>query len=188
MFDKTIPTLPKSIRLEVAPALEGFNDVIKKSANKTEALQLMHTLNLDKPFLNRRSSAEQFETAYDAMNKPVTGKFEPANTSLIPMREAIETALDQLLNQRPNKTNIPDVENQNKDWRKINAIAEQLKQDSIPDSQISYWAGEWTTLKKNLLSPAKTERIDRDEWAKRINRSTIFLIGFLSGLDSTKLR
>ena len=188
LFDNTIPTLPESIRENVYPSLIGFNQVVTRSADKEKVLKLMRDLGLDRPYHDRRSAAEQFETAYDAMSKPVAGNVDPAGTSLIPMREAIETAIDHLLDKRPARTNLPAVKGQNKDWRKVHAIAEQLKKDSIPDSQVASWAQEWSTLKDRSLSPAKTEPVHRDEWARRINTATIFLNGFLSGIDTTKLR
>jgi hypothetical protein len=161
--------------------------VFQRSSEKEAAIELLRSFRLDEPFRGRRSAVEQFETAYDAINRPVTGSTDPAQTSLIPMREAIETALDHLLHMRPIRTNIGNVQGQNKDWRKIVAIAIQLKKDEIPESIFQSWARDWSNLKSQLLSPAKTERIDRAEWGRRISKATRFVIAFLSGLDAGKI-
>jgi hypothetical protein len=188
MFDGVEPLLSNELKTEFNLAVQGFYEVVDRSAEKEKVLELMRKFQLNKSFHGRYSSANQFEIAYDAMNRPVSERIDPANTSLIPMREAIETALDHLLFLRPIRSNIRDVEGPNKDWRKIKAIADQLKRDGVPKGQIQSWARDWQSLKKGLLSPAKTEKIDREEWRNRINKATIFVIGFLSGLDPDKLR
>lgn len=186
-FDDVSKSLPHEYKQRFDSALAIYQEQLGKSADKYKALLLIDQFGLDKSFHNRRSVRDQFETSYDAINRPVTGKFDPANTSLIPMREAIETMIDHLLYLRPDRSNIKDSKGPNKDWRKVTAIAAQLKKDNLPESQPQSWAEEWIELKRTMLSPGKTEQINRDEWLKRINLATIFIIGFLSGLDPEKL-
>jgi hypothetical protein len=180
--------LPPKVRPRFESARRGFDEVIKRSADKEKVIGLMRSLQLHESFHGRKSSTDQFETAYNALNRPVSGLSDPANTSLIPMREAIETAIDHLLYLRPTRSNIGDVRGQNKDCRKVVAIGSQLGRDAIQEEQIQSWARDWWSLKKQMLSPAKTEPIDREKWIRRINQATVFLIGFLSGLDPKKLR
>jgi hypothetical protein len=187
-FDDVSKNLPHEYKQRFDSALDIYHKQLGKSANKNMALSLIDQFGLDKSFQNRVSVRDQFETSYDAINRPVTGKFDPANTSLIPMREAIGTMIDHLLYLRPDRSNIKESKGLNKDWRKVIAIADQLKRDDLPEYQPQSWAEEWSNLKNKKLSPGKTERIDRDEWFTRIHLATIFIIGFLSGLDSKKIR
>ena len=89
---------------------------------------------------------------------------------------------------RPESLSYKDLDGENKDWRKVIAISDQLIKDDLPKNQPQAWASEWVDLKNHKLSPVKTKAINREEWFKRIYISTVFIIGFLSGLDPQKLK
>lgn len=186
--DAVAPYLPTEIHPQLFIAVQSYQDVLGRSADKKKVLHLMSNLRLNESYHDRISAAQQFETAYDALNRPVSGKHDPANTSLIPMREAIETTLDHLGYLRLQRTNLENADGESKDWRKVITVASQLRKEGITDSEIQSLARDWVNLKKEDLSPAKTESISREEWAKRINKATVFLAGFLSALDPAKLR
>jgi hypothetical protein len=187
LFNDVGKTIPQEFKPKFSDAAQEYNSLIDRAANRHEAVDLFRSLGLDKSFHGRRSALEQFEVAYDAMEKPVTGATDPAQTSLLPIREAIETALDHLLYLRPNRVNIGDVEGKNKDWRKIIAISADLKKGNIPDQIVQSWARDWSNLKDDL-SYAKIDPLDRSEWARLLNKATLFVISFFSGLDPEKLR
>ena len=98
------------------------------------------------------------------------------------MRESIRLTIDYLLRRRPKQ------EITKKEWDKIISIGNRLSYSTISQQQIQYWAGIWVGELKNSLSPAKEEDISRNEWTKRITKSTLFLKGFLSCIDPAKLR
>lgn len=186
--DAVTPYLPTEIHPQLSIAVQSYHDVLGRSADKEKVLHLMTNLRLNESYHDRISAAQQFETAYDALNRPVSGNHDPANTSLIPMREAIETTLDHLGYLRPQRSNLENAEGESKDWRKVTTVASQLQKEGITDSEIQSLARDWVNLKKKDLSPSKTEIIGREEWTKRINKATVFLISFLSSLDPAKLR
>lgn len=161
--------------------LENFNQVSERAANAEEVANLMRSLGLDVAAQGRKSPLEQFETAHAAFRAPVAGD-NPVVTSLLPMRESIRATIDFLLKRRPKQ------EKTRKEWGKIVSIGNQLKRDDLLASVVNSWAAQWTHALQTYLSPAKEEDLDRDEWRRRLVRSTLFLKGFLGGIDPSKLR
>jgi hypothetical protein len=99
------------------------------------------------------------------------------------MREAIEASLDELLRLRPVQQ-AGGHGNRNK----INAICAQLKEDSVSDLVVQEWGDQWHDINDKDLSSSKRQNITREEWSRRLNRATLFIYSFLSGLDSSTLR
>jgi hypothetical protein len=180
------PTIPDDDITGFRVVFSEYQEFTSNKIKKNEAIELLELFGLDKPFHDRRSALEQFNIAYKSLERPVTGDIDPANTSLIPMRECIETALDHLLYIRPERSNIGDVPGRNKDWRKIIAISEQLKRDEINEDLIHSWARDWTNL-KDQLSSAKIDPLNRTQWSQLIQKATLFIINLLSGLDENKI-
>ena len=152
-----------------------------RSSREEEVIALMKSLGLDSAQKGKKSPLEQFQTAHESFSKPVI-ESNPIITSLIPMRESIRLTIDYLLRRRPKQ------EITKREWDKIISIGSQLSYSTISQQQIQSWAGIWLGELKYSLSPAKEEDISRDEWTKRITKSTLFLKSFLSGIDLTKLR
>jgi hypothetical protein len=165
----------------LAKALENFNQVSERAANAEEVIHLMLSLGLDVAPPGRKSPLEQFKTAHSAFTAPVADS-NPIVTSLIPMREAIRASIDMLLKRRPKQ------EKTRNEWTKIVSIGKQLKRTGLHDSIVNSWAFQWTTALKTYLSPAKEEDISRDDWRNHLVRSTLFLKGFLGGIDPLKLK
>ena len=171
-------------------AIEDYHRYVGTQADQQRLFSKMSEFRLDVSMPGRRSALDQIRTAFDAMRRTVqdSGTIDtPANTSLIPMREGIETALDHLLELRPNRTNINRALGPNQPWRKVVAVAEQLKKVEIDEAQVSAWARDWVNLKNKDLSPAKNDVPGRDEWIRRINRATVYFEGLLDGLDPMKI-
>ena len=175
------PIVPKEDHPRLITVLDDFHQVSERAAHADEVANLMKSLGLDQAPPGRKSALELFETAHAAFKAPVL-EGNPIATSLIPMREAIRTAIDALLRRRPKQ------EKSRNEWSKIVSIGRQLKRDGLPDTIVPSWASQWTHALQTYLSPAKEEDIPRDEWRQRLVRSTVFLKGFLGGIDPSKLR
>jgi len=62
----------------------------------------------------------------------------------------------------------------------------RTKKDDVPDEMVDSWARDWTNL-KDELSSAKVDPLDRSEWSRLLNKATLFVKSFLSGLDPSKI-
>lgn len=162
-------------------ALESFHQVSERAADGEEVEKLMKSLALDQSPPGRKNALEQFKIAHAAFKAPVS-EGNPIATSLIPMRESVRTSIATLLRRRPKQ------EKTKNEWNKIASIGRQLKRDGLPDTIVDSWAYQWTYALKTYLSTAKEDDISRDEWRRRLVRSTLFLKGFLGGIDPAKLK
>ena len=154
--------------------------VISRYSKKEEVLALMKEFGLNQAPKGRKSPAEQFITAYEAFEKPVTDS-DPVATSLMPIRQSIQATIDELFRLKPKQK---PAKNQ---WEKVVSIGTQLKRDNLNENDVKAWAGQWETL-KDELSEAKEAEFDRKEWVLRLQRATFFLDSLLNGLDPSKLR
>lgn len=184
--DSYIRTSHVTVPLELDQALRDQEEVIERAAKKEKAFELMEKFGLDETHIEGQlSPREQFETAYDALSRPVSGEDRIATTSLIPMRGAIDSALDNLLHQTSGAT-LTATDGPNKPYRKVAVISRELALDEVEESQRQKWAQDWVRL-LDELSGGKKEAIERDELRRLVNKATLFVIGFLSGLDPNKL-
>ncbi|NMB56118.1 MAG: hypothetical protein GYA15_15615 [Leptolinea sp.] len=158
-----------------------FNSIVNRPEIKGEVIKLMRIFHLDISHPGKISPLELFQIAYQAFENPVTDS-DPAITSLIPMREAINSTINELLHLRPRQE-----ETGSSDKNKISSIGKQMKKDIISDIVIQQWADLWHDIKDRDLSSSKDRIISRDDWGEKLNRATLFLHGFLTGLDPTKL-
>jgi len=133
-------------------------------------------------FPGEKSPLEQFEIAHDAFGNPVTVN-NPVSTSLIPLRECIQSIVDSLMSMRPIRE-----ETGHNQRKKILSIGMQLKKGSLPEEVVLEWADQWDDLSKSGLSGSKRKEITREDWLNRLNRGTSFLHSLLKGLDVDKLK
>ena len=159
-----------------------FIEVTSRPEKKLEVFRLMKEFRLDISSAGSKSSLELFQTAHQAFESPVS-QSNPISTSLIPMREAIESSLDELLRLRP----IQQASGHG-NRKKVAAICAQLKKDSVSDLVVQEWGDQWHDINDNDLSSSKRQNITREEWSRRLNIATLFLYSLLTGLDSSKLR
>ena len=171
---------PPLLRNDAHVAIQILNDVIDQSASKEKAIQLMREFGLMRVPTSEKSPIELFETAWAAYEQPVT-QSSPISTSLIPMRECINQAIKELLRRRPNQE---ETKNQ---YVKIISIGKQIARDGIVDADVQAWASHWEAL-LDELSGSKHGDYSRDQWRNLLRRATLFLIEFLQGLDSAKLK
>lgn len=180
----------RTMVVPVPPALERAlvdqDEVIERAANKEKAYKLMGQLGLDESHVDGQlSPLEQFRTAYDALERPVSGEDRVATTTLIPMREAIDSALDNLLH-RVSGASLTAADGPNRPFRKVAVIGRELALDEVDESQRQKWAQDWVRL-LDELSDGKKEIIERDELRRLVNKATLLVIGLLSGLDPKKV-
>lgn len=161
-------------------AQNSLNQVIDQSIRKDDIILLMRQFGLDARLAGKKTAIEQFEIAWAAYEAPVT-QSSPVNTSLIPMREAIETTIQELMRRRPNQEAAKNQQS------KILSIGNQLAQHGISRSDIQPWALQWDEL-ANDLSGSKQANISRNEWRNLLRRGALFLQALLQGLDPAKLR
>jgi len=179
--DEIIPQLPPQDQAAALVTLSHLHEVTGRLADKHEVARIMTNLGLDKPVPGKKSPLELFITAHDAFEDPVCDS-NPISTSLIPIREAAQLSVQELLHRRPRQ------EKTSAQWEKIVSIGGQLKKDSVPDALVQTWAYQWKTLLRKYLHPSKQQELSRADWQTRLQQSTLFLRGFLGGLDPSKFR
>lgn len=165
---------------EAWAAAVALGSVIDKMADKVKALDLLHKFKLSTAAPNGKSAVALLETACAAFERPVTQE-DPVSTSLIPMRECINTTIATLLRRRPKQ----EPAKSQKD--KIISIGNQTALDGVPDWAISSMAERWDKLLDKLSSSKKAD-IHRSTWRATLQESLLFLIEFLQSLDQTKMK
>jgi hypothetical protein len=173
-------SLPPKQQSAAITAQKNLGQVIDRSIRKDDITRLMQQFGLGTSPAGKKSAIEQFETAWVAYETPLT-PYLPVNTSLIPMRECIETTIQVLMRYRPRQE---PAKNQKE---KIFSIGKQLARDDILRSDIESWALQWEKL-ANELSGSKQAHISRDEWIDLLRRAALFLQEILQGLDPAKLK
>jgi hypothetical protein len=178
--------VPLSIQLSADPDfVERLNDFERFSYRPTlkkEVVDLLILFQLDTPPNSKKSSLDLFLIAHQAFENPIS-KNNPSITSLIPMRESISHSLAELIKRLPKQE--PSGKS---DELKIKLICSQVKKPGISDIVVQEWADQWHEINDKDLSGAKDASLSRDEWERRLNRATLFLKTFLSGLDPTLLK
>lgn len=163
-------------------AWNRYAEVSSRPTVKAEVVSFLKSFGLDVLAPSKNSSLDLFQTAHQAYETPIS-QSNPVITSLIPMREAVETAIDELLRYRPQQ------EATGSSYRaKIKSIGSQLCKDMISDVVVQEWADQWHDISDKDLSASKRYRMTREEWSRRLNRATLLFHSFLSGLDPNKFR
>jgi hypothetical protein len=179
--DEVIPTLNPLNQADAYVALTNLVEVSTRIGDKDEVVRLIIVLGLNQGSPGSKSCLDQFTLAHSAFEMPVENT-NPISTSLLPMRESIKLAIDYLLQRRPKQDKT------RSEWNKIISIGSQLKYDTIPDAKVRVWAVQWNNLLNKYLSPSKKQDISRDDWWVRLNQSTLFLKGFLGGINPNRFK
>lgn len=159
-----------------------FTEVTNRPTLKDEVINLIRTFHLDIAPPAKKSPLELFQIAHRAFEFPVS-QSNPVITSLLPMREAVESALDELLRLRPRQEVTGSSYS-----KKILSIGTQLKKGIISDVVVQEWTDQWHDISDKDLSASKRYQMTREEWSRKLNRATQFLFSFLIGIDPSKLR
>jgi hypothetical protein len=172
--------LPQKQEKEAISAQEHLRIIIYNPQHKEIVIDLMKKFGLETGASGKKSAIQQFEAAWACYETPATPG-EPVNTSLIPMREAIQTIIDALLNSRPSQEEAKNRHD------KIISIGNQLAQEGIAKTTIGDWALKWGEL-ADKLSGSKQAEMTRTEWQHLLLQATLFIKELLLGLDVSKLR
>lgn len=163
-------------------AWQHYAEVSNRPTVKAEVITFLRSFGLDNSVPGKNSALDLFQTAHRAYENPIS-QSNPVITSLIPMREAVEAAIEELLRYRPRQ------EPTGSSYRsKIKSIGSQLCKDLISDVVIQEWADQWHDISDKDLSASKRYRMTREEWSRRLNRATLLFHSILSGLDPVKFR
>jgi len=166
-------------RVVVSDVIDSFFEVVSRPEIADEVEKLLVTFGLDRSQVDKKSALELFHLAHEAFETPVTDN-DPVSTSLIPLRECLNTVIESLLRLRPKQ------EKTGSDYNKLISIGRQIKKESIDDETVIEWANQYCKL-KNSLSGAKQGQITREDWRRRLIQGTTFLNGFLKGLVIVRL-
>ncbi|MFC1985925.1 hypothetical protein ACFLWC_02895 [Chloroflexota bacterium] len=165
---------------DVRIASAHLNLVINKQVDKQKVILLLQEHNLVTAAPGIKSPLELFETSWSAFEKPVNQGI-PASTSLIPMRECINTVIDRLIKHRPCQERARGERN------KIHSILNQLRRADVTEYAISSLSERWSQL-NNELSDSKQRNYDRPRWTDYQQRATLFLLELLQSIDRSKYR
>ena len=162
-------------------ALSHFNQVITRPTLRDEVISLLRIFHLDVASPGKKSPLELFQTAHLAFDTPIS-QSNPVITSLVPMREAVESVIDELIRRRPYQEATGASHR-----KKIQSIAAQLKKDATSEVVVQEWVDQWHDISDKDLSASKRNQMTREDWSRKLNRATLFLHSFLIGLDPSKL-
>jgi hypothetical protein len=176
-----LPYVPAEEQDHAHEAIQNFYRVASRPQLLDDVSALMAQLGFDQGPTGKKSPVELLHTAHQAYSQPVSPS-NPVSTSLIPMRECIESVVNELLRRRPKQ------EKAKKNWSKIESIGRQLKKEEVDPAEIQSWARQYRELVHTILSPAKQADLSREEWEVRLQQATLFLEGFLKGLDPSKFK
>ena len=154
--------------------------VIDRLPFKQKAVDLLHKFGLDTAAGGKKSPVDHFAAAWAAFERPVaTGSV--AITSLIPMRQCIDSVVAELIRRRPEQEQIKPRAD------KIKFIGRQLARDGIRATVIQSLNERYGKL-HDELSSAKEAALSREEWRASLQKATLFLVELLECLDPAKIR
>jgi hypothetical protein len=157
-----------------------FRNLSRKPEVYKSVLQLMKSLQLDKPYGNSLSAMEQFETAYKEFSINPSS-LDQATSWSIPLRGCIDTILAYLLRQRPVQ------ESTKGDDGKVISICSQLARDGLFQDQFLLIAEECIKIKETFHQ-SKDKAILREKSMDILSTATLWLKGFLEIIDIRKFR
>ena len=169
-----------SKQVEARTAAINLANVIDRLAEKSRALALLHEFGLSSTAPGKKSPTELLEAACAAFEQPVI-QGNTAATSLIPMRECINSTIAALLRRRPRQ----EPAKSHRD--KILSIGRQTAHSGIAEWAISSMADQWQNL-SSKLSSSKQKDIPREEWRATLCQAMLLIIEFLQSIDQTKMK
>jgi len=178
--DWTVQLASTDRQEEARTAAINLGNVIDRLAEKSNAIKLLHEFGLSTAAPGKKSPTELLEAACAAFEKQVTQGCA-ASTSLIPMRECINSTVAALLQRRHEQ------EPAKSRRHKILSIGRQAARSGIANWAIESIAMKWEKM-SDELSSSKQKDVSREEWMAILRRAMILLIEFLQSLDQTKLR
>jgi len=157
-----------------------LSQVIDRFADKEKVLILLKRHGLSSSTQGQKSPVELFETAWAAFEKPVK-QDASADTSLIPMRECINSTIAEMLRRRPGQEPAKSQRD------KIISICKQLAGEDVSKWAIENMTAQWENL-LDELSGSKQKTYSREKWRDCLRRASLFLMEFLESLDPSKMK
>lgn len=161
-------------------AIGKLENVLDKMEWVQLAEEQLIRLSLDTSSSSKQSALSQLRQAKEAFLRPVTSEISPA-AILIPIREAINTAIDDLLRRRPFQ------EEAKNRFKKIISIGTQCGKMHLPPNQLEVLAKQAETI-MDELSSAKTDKMNREKVRMLFRNACTFLTAFLEVIDEVSLR
>lgn len=175
-----IESLPASKQTQAWAVHEGFEQFLEQSDLIQEIDVEIHRLGLATSSAGNESTLSLLGQAKAAFKTPSVAEVA-TSAVLIPLREAINHVIADLLQKRPHQ------EKTGGDGKKVQSICKQCCHFDVDNTLINQLASEADEL-KNILSEAKQASLTRDQVRERMNRGFIFLRAFLRTLDKQKMR
>jgi len=157
-----------------------YEQLLEKSNLNKELEKEVRRLNLTTSQGGHESVLSLVQQAEQAFNIPSVKEISPSAV-LIPLREAINRAFDDLLKRRPKQEKAKSRRD------KTISICEQCLRSGVAKEQIELLANEANDL-NNLLSAAKQAVMNRNQVRELMNRGFVFLRNFLGIIDENKMR
>lgn len=157
-----------------------LENIIDKLVEKPKALHLLYQFRLSSISPGKKSPIDLLEDACAAFERPVT-QGSSASTSLIPMRQCINSTIAALLQRRPQQEPAKSQRD------KIISICKQTAYSEIEPWAIDQMAARWEEL-LDELSSSKDKDVHREEWKAILRKAMAFLIEFLESLDQNKMK
>jgi len=181
ILTEVISSLPSPAQPQARQAYEKFeqtleqSNLIQKIGDEIKRLGLPSTsLSGKEPPLALLRQAEA------AFKVPSIDGVAPSAV-LIPLREAINCVIANLLQKRPTQEKTGRIQ------EKIQSICNQCSHAGVVNEQITNRAKEAYDLNDHLSS-AKQNQLTRDQVRELLNRGIVFLLAFLQMLDEQKMR
>lgn len=158
-----------------------LNKVVEKAEWAQKAGEELIRLGLDAAIPGKQSALNLLQEAQQAFLKPSAPNVSPIGV-LIPVREAIKTAIAELLRRRPTQEST-----KRKISNKVLSIGKQCLKTTVPQTELNELASEAEHL-IDVLSSAKEDTMERERTRALFNRACTFLKRFLGAIDETKLK
>jgi hypothetical protein len=169
-----------SVHPSILEAISKFNEVADRAEWVTKAEEELVRLRLDSGYSGEKSPLELLRQARESYLKPSSGEID-ASTTLIPLREAINSAIKDLLRRRPSQEKAKNIRD------KILSIGLQTREAHVNDADIEKLADQAEHMIDDL-SKGKGGSLSRDEVRTLFIGGTSFLTAFLNSIDSAKLK
>lgn len=175
-----ISALPPNSQIPAQRAFEKYEQLLEKSDLIQELEIELRRLNLTTSKTENESVLSLLHQASQAFRIPSVTGVSPSAV-LIPLREAVNRTLANLLVRRPKQEeakNQPD---------KVLSICKQCSRTGVATELIDQLANEANDLNR-LLSGSKQDVMSRERVRELMNRGFLFLLTFLRTIDENKLR
>lgn len=168
-------------------ARERVEDILQRAPLLEEVRAGLRRLGLDAPVPGRRSSLQLLQEAEAALEIPAGGEDGGAIGALLPVRQCIDSAIDELMRRRPQQEPGRGPAGERGRPGKILSIGRQCARGEI-GADVFATIGHDIEQLYGRLSAAKDRAIGRAEIVGLFNRTLFALTTLLDSLDEKRLR